>query len=81
MSEELDQAGIEVYQSIIGSLQWEISLGCFDIQTATMTMSRFRTVPKKGHLERLKRMYGNLKQFKSAAIRRTRLLFPPCAGV
>jgi hypothetical protein len=58
--EELDQAGIKVYQSMIGSLQWAISLGRFDIQTATMTMSRYRTAPRKVHLERLKQMYGYL---------------------
>jgi hypothetical protein len=59
-STELNQAGIKVYQSMIGSLQWAISLGRFDIQRATMTMSRLRTAPRKGHLERLKRMYGYL---------------------
>ena len=32
-------------------------------------MSRFRTAPRKGHLERLKRIYGYLRRFKSAAIR------------
>ena len=69
ISDELDQAGIKIYQSMIGSLQWAISLGRFDIQTATMTMSRFRTAPRKGHLERLKRIYGYLRRFKSAAIR------------
>jgi hypothetical protein len=68
-TDELDQAGIKTYQSMIGSLQWSISLGRFDIQTATMTMSRFRTAPRKGHLERLKRIYGYLRRFKSAAIR------------
>jgi hypothetical protein len=49
---------------MIGSLLWAISLGQFDIQTATMTMSLH-----EGHLERLKRMYGYLRRFKSAAIR------------
>lgn len=68
-SAELNQDGIKIYQSMIGSLQWAISLGRFDIQTATMTMSRFRTSPRQGHLERLKRMYGYLRKFKSAAIR------------
>jgi hypothetical protein len=53
----------------LGSLQWEISLGRFDIQMATMTMSRFRSTTKKGHLEHLKNMYGYLRRFKSAAIR------------
>jgi hypothetical protein len=68
-SEELNSEGIKLYQSMIGCLQWAISLGRFDIHTATMTMSRFRIAPRKGHLERLKRMYGYLKKFKSAAIR------------
>ena len=68
-SEELDNDGIQKYQSMIGSIQWAISLGRFDIQTATMTMSRFRIAPRKGHLERLKRIYGYLKKFSQAAIR------------
>jgi hypothetical protein len=68
-SEELDTEGIKMYQSMIGCLQWAISIGRFDIQTATMTMSRFRVAPRRGHLERLKRIYGYLKKFKSAAIR------------
>jgi hypothetical protein len=68
-SEELDVDGIKRYQIIIGCLQWAVSLGRFDIQTATMTMYRFRVAPRKGHLERLKRIYGYLKKFSSAAIR------------
>jgi hypothetical protein len=39
ISPEVNEAGIKTYQSMIGSLQWAISLGRFDIQTATMTMS------------------------------------------
>jgi hypothetical protein len=68
-SKELNEDGIKMYQSMIGCLQWAISLGRFDIHTATMTMSRFGAAPRKGHLERLKRMYGYLKKFGSAAIR------------
>jgi hypothetical protein len=68
-NDELDQAGIKIVQSMIGSLQWAISLGRFDIQTATITMSQFRTSPRKGHLERLKWIYGYLQRFKSAATR------------
>jgi hypothetical protein len=59
--EELHHARIKVYQSIIGSMQWAISLGRFDIQMESMTMSRFRTAPKKGNVERLKRMNGYLR--------------------
>jgi hypothetical protein len=68
---------------MISSLQCAISLGRFDIQTETMTMSHFRTAPMKGHLKSLKRMYGYLRRFKSAAIRVCidELDLPPCAGV
>ena len=47
----LDEDGIEKYQSLIGSLQWAISLGRFDVQTAVMSMSSFRSAPRIGHLE------------------------------
>jgi hypothetical protein len=59
-SDELDEEGIKRYHTMIGCLQWAVSLGRFDIQTATMTMSRFHLAPRQGHLDRLKRMYGYL---------------------
>ena len=34
-----------------------------------MTMSRFRVEPRKGHMERVKRIIGYLRRFKNAAIR------------
>ena len=51
MSDELDANGIKDYQSLIGTLQWSVSLGRIDITTAIMTMSGFRVAPRKGHLE------------------------------
>jgi hypothetical protein len=38
-SEQLDQEGIEQYQSLIGSLQWAVSLDRMDIAMAVMTIS------------------------------------------
>jgi hypothetical protein len=68
-SKELDEEGTKKYQTMIGCLQWAVSLGRFGILTATMTMSRFRTAPRQGHLNRLKRIYGYIKKFASAGIR------------
>jgi hypothetical protein len=68
-SPELDPDDIKLYQSMIGALQWTVSLGRFDILAAVMTMSRFRVAPKRGHLDRLKRIYGYLKRTKNGAIR------------
>ena len=31
----------EKYQSLIGSMQWAVNLGKFDVMTAVMTMSSF----------------------------------------
>ncbi len=69
ISPELDEDGKAMYLSMIGALQWAVSLGRYDIATAVMTMSRFRAAPRKGHLERLKRMYGYLRRFNKGSIR------------
>jgi hypothetical protein len=44
-SELLDAKGIQMYQSMIGALQWMVTIGRFDIITAVMTMSSFRAAP------------------------------------
>jgi hypothetical protein len=68
-SELLPLDGITQYQSLVGSMQWAVSIGRLDIQTAVMTMSSFRAAPRKGHLDRVKRIYGYLAKFKDSAIR------------
>ena len=52
MSEELDANGIKDYQSLIGALQWSVSLGRIDITTAVVTMSGFRVAPRKDILSK-----------------------------
>ena len=68
-SELLDAKGIETYQSMIGALQWAVTIGRFDINTAVMTLSGFRVAPRRGHLDRAKRIYGYLAKMRHAAIR------------
>ena len=68
-SELLHADGIQKYQSIIGLLQWAISLGRFDIATAVMTLSGFRACPRVGHLDRTKRVVSYLAIMKHAMIR------------
>jgi hypothetical protein len=65
----LDDEGVRNYQSLIGALQWAISIRRFDVATAVMTMSGFRVAPRKGQLERVKRMCGYLAKMKNAVIR------------
>ena len=64
----LDADGIAKYQSLIGTLQWCISLGRFDIATAVMTMSGFCVAPRVGHLEWLHCICRYLSKFCSACI-------------
>ena len=68
-SDILDEDGIRQYQSLIGTLQWAITLGRFDISVAVMTMSGFRVAPREGHLERVKRICGYLYKYQSGCIR------------
>jgi hypothetical protein len=68
-SELLEPEEVRQYQSLIGSLQWAISLGRFDISTAVATLSRFRAMPRKGHLERAKRVVGYICKMADAKIR------------
>jgi hypothetical protein len=68
-SPELDSDGIRKYQSLIGALQWAVTLCRYDIHCAVMTIGRFRAAPRVGHLERLKRICGYLRNKKDAEIR------------
>lgn len=65
----LDEEGIQQYQSLIGSLQWAVSLGRIDVTTAVMTLSSFRAIPRRGHLDRAKRVVAYLYRFKHAKLR------------
>ena len=44
-------------------------LGRFDIHAEVTTMSRFRSAPRKWHLERLQRIYGYVLKTKHYSIR------------
>ena len=58
----LEEPDIKIYQSLIGSLQWAITLGRFDISVSVMVMSRFQIAPRQGHMECLKRIFGYLRK-------------------
>ena len=43
---------------MVGQLQWLVTLGRFDLYSQVATISRFRTTPRQGHMDRLKRIYA-----------------------
>ena len=46
------------YLTMVGQLQWLVTLGRFDLHAQVATMSRFRAAPRQGHMDRLKRIYS-----------------------
>jgi hypothetical protein len=65
----IDQEGTTMYQSLIGALQWAISLGRFDLLPSVVSLGSFRVAPRNGHMDRVKRVYGYLRSHPDGAIR------------
>ena len=42
------------YLTMVGQLQWLVTLGRFDIHAQVATMSRLRAAPRQGHMDRSK---------------------------
>jgi hypothetical protein len=57
-SELCNEEQISQYQYMIGSLQWIVTIGNFDVHTVVMTMSEFCIAPRIGHIRRIQRIYG-----------------------
>ena len=66
---ELGPDGIEQYQSLLGAVQWTVTLSRINVAHAVMSLGRFRASPRQGHLERLKRLIGYMKKRSNCAIR------------
>lgn len=64
---ELDEGSIlnqdlhAKYRMMIGSLNWMVTLGRFDIYYATQTMARYSMAPREGHMKAMQRLFGYLK--------------------
>ena len=49
------------YRSLIGSANWVVTLGRFDVAYALQALARFSLAPRHGHFSRMKRVFGYLK--------------------
>ena len=68
-SETLDGNMAAKYLTMVGQLQWLVTLGRFDLHAQVGTMSRVRAAPRQGHMDRLKRIYFYAIRTKDYAIR------------
>ena len=49
---KLKADGLQLYQEMIGSLQWAVEIGRVDILLEVALMSKHLALPREGHLER-----------------------------
>jgi len=56
------------YRALIGSANWIVLLGRFDIAYATNTLARYSMQPREGHLKAITRLFGYLKRFTKGKI-------------
>ena len=49
--EELDEAGVAMFQGFIGTFCWMVELGRMDIYTEVSQLSSFQAMPRAGHLQ------------------------------
>ena len=68
-SDLLDNEDTHKCQSLIGSLQWYISLGVFEICIHVMKMSIFRYSPHQVCMDQVKRLYAYLDKMRNLCIR------------
>ena len=85
-SSELDETPLlgpeqhSQYRMIIGSLNWLVTLGWYDIYHAASTMARYGMTPREGQLNATKRILGYLWAYPkiSDPLRHTTTLTSPC---
>ena len=62
-SDFLSAESISKYRMMVGSLNWAVTLGRFDVCHATHNLARYANVPREGHMEAMKRVFGYLKNY------------------
>ena len=56
-----DSDTISKYRSLIGSANWVVTLGRFDISYALSTLSRYCMAPREGHVKAMHKLFGYLR--------------------
>ena len=64
----LDSENASKFRSIIGSINWIITLGRFDVNYAFMSLSRFNMAPREGHMTAACCILRYLKTFSKGQI-------------
>ena len=54
---------VSKYRMLVGSGQWVILLGRFDVMHAVVSLSRYNAAPREGHFKAMMRVFGYLKGY------------------
>lgn len=71
---ELDQTNLctpveaSKYRSLIGSANWIVALGRFDIAYATSTLARYSSMPRQGHYKAAQRIFGYSRKYSNGKV-------------
>ena len=57
-----------MYRSMVGSLNWLVSIGRFAIQFLVTILARYSHAPREGHLKGAIRVLGYVKKFSKAKL-------------
>ena len=68
-SDLLDKDSHNIYQHLIGILQWLCRIGRADIQFSVCSISQFSACPSKEQLKAVERVFGYLKEFPDRQIK------------
>jgi len=52
---------ISKYRMLVGSLNWLVTLGRYDIQYTSASLARYMMAPRQGHMHAMMRVFGYLK--------------------
>ena len=58
-----DAPTISKYKSLLGSANWVITLGRYDIAYAVSTLARYTMAPREGHFKAMERLFGYLNKY------------------
>ena len=68
-SDFLEGDDISKYRMMVGSLNWLVTLGRYDIHFAVTTLARHMMIPRQGHMHAMRRLFGYLKNNKQFGIK------------
>jgi len=68
-SDLVSDKDISKYRMLIGSLNWAVTLGRFEMMFAAVTMTWYSVAPREGHMKTMLRVFGYLKGHQKGILR------------